>query len=61
MENSRTCEICIVNVHRASYVKRLRKNKRLENIKQIQMIIPEWFFKQEQLKTKEKLYITLKH
>ena len=24
MENSRTCEICNVNVHRASFVKHLR-------------------------------------
>ena len=27
MENSRTCEICIVNVHRASFVKHLRSKK----------------------------------
>ena len=30
MENSRTCEICNVNVHRASYVKHLRSKKHLE-------------------------------
>ena len=34
MENSRTCEICNMNVHRASYVKHLRSKKTLENIKQ---------------------------
>ena len=27
MENSRTCEICNVNVHRASVVRRLRSKK----------------------------------
>ena len=25
MENSRTCEVCNVNVHRASFVKQLRR------------------------------------
>ena len=27
MENSRTCEVCKVNVHRASFVKQLRSKK----------------------------------
>ena len=47
MENSRTCEICNVNVHRASFVKHLRSKKQLENMIQIEKIIPEWFFKEE--------------
>ena len=35
MENSRTCKICKVNVHRASFVKQLlRSKKHLENIRQ---------------------------
>ena len=55
MENSRTCEICIVNVHRASMQKRLRSKKHLENIKQNDMIIPEWLFKQEQAPIKKKI------
>ena len=38
------CEICIVDDHRASYVKHLRSEKHLENIKQNEMIIPEWLF-----------------
>ena len=42
MENSRTCEICNVVVHRASMQKHLRSKKHLENIKQNEMIIPEW-------------------
>ena len=41
MENSRTCEICNVNVHRASYAKHLRSEKHLENIKQDEIIKPE--------------------
>ena len=63
MENSRTCEICNVNVHRASFVKQLRSEKHLENIKQEEMIIPEWLFKQEKTPNKNKIkkYITLKH
>ena len=48
MENSRTCEVCIVNVHRAPFVKHMRSKKHLENIEQIEMIIPDWLFKEEQ-------------
>ena len=39
--NSRRCQICNVDVHRASYNKHLRSKKHLENIKQNDMIIPE--------------------
>ena len=42
--NSRKCEICIVDIHRASYVKRLRSKKHLETVKQNEMIITEWLF-----------------
>ena len=42
--NSRKCEICNVDVHRASYIKHLRSKKHMENIKRNEMIIPEWFF-----------------
>ena len=44
--NSRRCEICNVDVHRASYIKHLRSKKHLENIKQNEMIIPEWLFQE---------------
>ena len=54
MENSRTCEICNVNVHRASYVKHFRSKNRSEFIEQNEMIIPNWFFKQEQTSIKKK-------
>ena len=55
MENSRTCEICYVSVHRASFVKHLRSKKHLENMIQIEMIIPEWFFKEEKTPIKNKI------
>ena len=48
MENSRTCGICNVNVHRASYAKHMISEKHLQNIKQGKIIIPEWLFKEEQ-------------
>ena len=41
MENSRTCAICNVVVHRASMHKHLRSKKHLENKYQNEMIIPE--------------------
>ena len=41
MENGRTCGICNVNVHRASFVKHLRREKHLENEKQDEMITPD--------------------
>ena len=55
MENSRTCEICNVNVHRASFVKHLRSKKHLEKIEQNEMIIPEWFYKEEKAPNKKKI------
>ena len=54
--NSRKCEICNVDVHRASYMKHLRSKKHLENMKQNEMILPEWLF-QEPIENKiRKLY-----
>ena len=48
MEKSRTCDICNVNVHRASFLKHLRSKKHLENRKQNEMVIPESLIKEEQ-------------
>ena len=42
--NSRKCEVCNVDVHRASYVKHSRSKKHKENMKRREMIIPEWLF-----------------
>ena len=44
--NSRKSEICNVNVHRASYIKLFRSKKHIENMKQNEMIIPEWLFQE---------------
>ena len=55
MEISRTCEICNVNVHRASMQKHLRSKKHLENMVQNEMIISEWFFKEEKSPIKKKI------
>ena len=54
--NSRKCEVCNIDVHRASYVKHLRSKKHLEIEKQNEMILPEWFF-QEPFEKKFKNYI----
>ena len=63
MENSRTCNVCNVNVHRALFVKHLRSKNHLEIIEQNEMIIPEWLFKESDLllRKRYKRYITLKH
>ena len=53
MENSRTCEICIVHI--ASFVKHLRSKRHLENIIQNEMIIPECLFKEEQTPIKKQI------
>ena len=41
MDKRRTCDVCNVNVHRASFVKNLSSKKHLKNIEQNEMIIPE--------------------
>ena len=51
--NSHKCEICNVDVHRASYVKNLRSKKHLENKIQNGMNTPEWLF-QETIENKNK-------
>ena len=55
MENSRRCEVCNVDVHKASYVKHLRSRKHLQNVEQNETIIPEWFFKEERSPIKKKI------
>ena len=54
--NSRKCDICNVDVHRASYMKHLRSKKHIENMKQNEMIIPDMLF-QEPVENKiKKIY-----
>ena len=55
MENSRTCEVCNVIGHRASFVKHLRSKKHLKNIEKNELIIPDWLFKGEQSAIKKKM------
>ena len=55
MENSRTCEVCNINVQRASFVKHVRSKKHLEKMMQNEMIIPGWFFKEEKTPIKKKI------
>ena len=54
--NSRKCNDCNVDVHRASYVKHLRSKKHLENIKQNAMIIPQWLFQEPVENQIEEIY-----
>ena len=44
--NSRKCEICIIDVHRASYAKHLRSKKHLIIEKHNELIVPEWLFQE---------------
>ena len=63
MKNSRRCENGNVDVHGTSYVKHMRSKTHLENIRQDEIFIPDWLFKEEQppIKKQTKKYITLKH
>ena len=45
MANSRRCETCNVDVHRASMQKHLGSKKHLENEKPNEMTLPQWLFK----------------
>ena len=40
------CDIFNVDVHRASYAKHLKSKKHIENEKQNEMVIPDWFFRE---------------
>ena len=39
--NSRKCEVCNIDVQRASFVKHMRNKKHLENTIQNEMFIPD--------------------
>ena len=55
MENSRRCEICNIDVHRASFAKHLRIKKHLENIRQDDIFKTEWLFKEKLGQVKNKI------
>ena len=63
MENSGTCEICNVIVHRASMQKHLRSEKHLEKITPKEMINENGYLNKSKhlLRKKYKKYIILKH
>ena len=54
--NSRKCDVCNIDVHRASYIKHLSSKKHIENIKQNEMIIPEWLFQEPVENKVKKIY-----
>ena len=54
--NSLKSEICNVDVHRTSFAKHLKSKKHLENLKEDDMIIPEWLFKQPVENKNKKIY-----
>ena len=54
--NNLHCDDCNVDVHRASFVKHLRSKKHLENMKQNDMIIPEWLFQKPVENKIKKIY-----
>ena len=54
--NSRKCDICNVDVHRASYQKHLRSKKHLENIRENDMIVPQWLFEEPIENKNKKIY-----
>ena len=53
MENGRRCDICSIDVQRASYAEHLRTKKHLENVRQEEIIITDWLFKEEQTPIKK--------
>ena len=55
--NSRKCDICKVDVHRASYVKHFSNKKHLGYEKRKEMIIPEWLFQEPIGNEIKKIYI----
>ena len=54
--NSRKCEICNIDVHRASMQKHLRSKKHIEIMSQSEMIIPEWLFQEPVENKKKRIY-----
>ena len=54
--NSRKCDICDVDFHRASYIKHLRNKKQIENEKINNMVIPDWLFQEPIEKKIKKIY-----
>ena len=43
-ETSRRCDNCNIDVHRESFAKHIKNEELVENVKQDEIIIPEWLF-----------------
>ena len=54
-ENNRGCEICSIDIHRATYAKHLRSKRHLEYTGQDEIFIPEWLFEEEQTPVKKNI------
>ena len=59
-KKSRRCDVCKIDVHRASIAKHLRSKKHPKKEKQNEMIIPEWLF-QEPIENKPRKNIILNY
>ena len=59
LENTRRCENCDIDVHRASYAKNLGRKNHLDKMRQDETMMPERLYKDEQtpLKRKNKKFI----
>ena len=53
---SRRCDNCNFDVHRATYAEHLGSKKHLEKITHDDMNIAEWLYKEEQRPNKKKIY-----
>ena len=54
MESSHRCDICIIDVRKASFAKLWRSKKHLEKKSKDDIIIPVWLFEEEQETIKKK-------
>ena len=55
MENSRRCDVCNIDIHRAFFAKHLRNKKHLEKIRQDERFISDWLFRKEQESKENKI------
>ena len=55
LENCRKCDVCKIDVHRASFANCMRSEKYSEKKRQDVIIIPECLFKEEQKHIKNKI------
>ena len=44
--NSHNCDVCNVDIHRTSYATFLKSENYIKNVKEYEMILPEWLFRE---------------